>query len=253
MDTLIYDNSWTGFLTAIFEIYDRNLSAVSVVASKGFQAGVFGNCYFIVPDEVKARRVWTGLSKKISAPALNQLYSCYLSEIPEISNTMAIYIRMAFDSAVSPETAYGNPAVLKVSQVDRMVHREKHRMEAFIRFQLTNDGLYYAVIEPDYNVLPLILNHFKRRYADQRWLIYDIKREYGIYYDLEKVDEVVVSFDEKPGKNPAAVFHDDETLYQNLWQDYFKHINISERKNSKLHLQHVPKRYWKHLTEKAIE
>jgi predicted DNA-binding helix-hairpin-helix protein len=44
----------------------------------------------------------------------------------------------------------------------------------FNGFQCTKDQLYYAVIQPDYNVLPLISKHFERRYADQRWLIYDV-------------------------------------------------------------------------------
>jgi hypothetical protein len=30
------------------------------------------------------------------------------------------------------------------------------------------------------------------------------------------------------------------------------HTNIKERKNDKLHVQHVPKRYWKYLTEKKM-
>ena len=33
--------------------------------------------------------------------------------------------------------------------------------------------------------------------------------------------------------------------------EYFKSTNIKSRKNMKLHLQHVPKRYWKYLTEKS--
>ncbi|MBC7745050.1 MAG: DUF4130 domain-containing protein, partial [Flavobacterium sp.] len=89
-------------------------------------------------------------------------------------------------------------------------------------------------------------------YADQRWLIYDLKRDYGIYYDLCKVDEVTLSFSGKTTGTAEnnILFHEDENLYQTLWKDYFKHVNIKERKNNKLHLQHVPKRYWKHLTEK---
>jgi probable DNA metabolism protein len=163
--------------------------------------------------------------------------------MPDIANVMSAYIRMAFEMSESPEKAFGHKAVLKVSQVDRMVHREKHRMEAFIRFQLTTDGLFYATVEPDFNVLPLILGHFKRRYADQRWLIYD---------DLNKVDEVVINFNENTEGEKVSIFHDDEELYQNLWKDYFKNVNIKERKNNKLHLMHVPKRYWRHLTEKML-
>ena len=43
-----------------------------------------------------------------------------------------------------------------------------------------------------------------------------------------------------------------EELYQKLWHSYFQSINIEARKNTKLHLQHVPRRYWKYLTEKQV-
>jgi probable DNA metabolism protein len=41
-----------------------------------------------------------------------------------------------------------------------------------------------------------------------------------------------------------------EVEYQVLWKSYFDSVNIKERKNPKLHLQHVPRRYWKYLSEK---
>jgi hypothetical protein len=46
-------------------------------------------------------------------------------------------------------------------------------------------------------------------------------------------------------------FSDTEIDYQKLWE-YFDHTNIKERKkNTKLHIQHVPKRL-KYLTEKKM-
>ena len=44
--------------------------------------------------------------------------------------------------------------------------------------------------------------------------------------------------------------HPDEELFQKLWKEYFKAINIKERNNPKLHRQNLPARFWKHLTEK---
>ena len=41
-----------------------------------------------------------------------------------------------------------------------------------------------------------------------------------------------------------------EKKYQTLWQRYFVKTGIPERKNMKLHIQWMPKRYWKYLTEK---
>ena len=43
---------------------------------------------------------------------------------------------------------------------------------------------------------------------------------------------------------------ENEELYQKLWQQYFNSVNIAARKNMKLHIQHMPRRYWRHLVEK---
>jgi len=118
-------------------------------------------------------------------------------------------------------------------------------MEAFVRFRLVQDNLYHAVIEPDHNVLPLIADHFKNRYADQRWVIWDARRQYGLYYDLEKVDLVEEASPEALSRSESV-----SSGYAQLWKTYFTNTNIVERKNMKLHLQHVPHRYWKYLCEK---
>ena len=124
-------------------------------------------------------------------------------------------------------------------------------MEAFVRFQKTVDELYYAVIEPDYDVLPLISNHFTSRYADQRWMIYDARRKYGLYYDGGSTAFVQVNFSEEAGAGQLHTILDEkEAFYQELWKRYFHSVNIASRKNMRLHVQHMPKRYWKYLTEK---
>lgn len=252
MVTLLYDKTWQGLLTAIFDIYDRRIELAFIDYTERFQPDVFAKHMDVTSDEIKARRVLAGLQRKASGEAVKSMYAAFLSELPGIENTILAYTRLVFASSQSIEHAYGHLAVLKVSQVARMVHREKHRMEAFIRFQLTTDNLFYAAIEPDFNVIPLIANHFKRRYADQRWLIYDLKRKYGIYYNLLAVEEITIDFKQDAGEETTNVFHEDETLYQTLWKDYFKSVNIGSRKNTRLHLRHVPKRYWKHLTEKLL-
>lgn len=143
---------------------------------------------------------------------------------------------------------------MAISSITRSVDREKHRMKAFIRFQKTADGIYYAPVEPDYNVLPLIASFFKNRYADQRWIIYDIRRRYGLYYDLNVVTEITYEFvanvDTSKPQLPAEMVDNTEELASLLWKDYFNSTNIPARKNMKLHIQHVPKRYWKYLNEK---
>ncbi|RYZ23730.1 MAG: DUF4130 domain-containing protein, partial [Chitinophagaceae bacterium] len=48
----------------------------------------------------------------------------------------------------------------------------------------------------------------------------------------------------------SAAYDEAESIYQELWKQYFKSVNIAARKNTKLHIQHMPKRYWKYLPEK---
>jgi probable DNA metabolism protein len=169
-----------------------------------------------------------------------------------IEDLLFHYVQYVFSSKLSVEHDFSNTFVLAVKQTARKTDREKHRMEAFIRFQLTKDELYYATCQPDNNVLPLLEKHFRDRYADQRWLIYDITRQYGIYYDLQTVENVQLTFNAgtSNGQNITAIFNEKEELYQHLWQQYFKSVNIEARKNTKLHIQHMPKRYWRYLTEK---
>jgi probable DNA metabolism protein len=163
-------------------------------------------------------------------------------------------MRSVFQSAESIENNYSDPSVLQISQIAKQVHREKHRMEAFIRFERTKDDLYYATVEPDFNVLPLIAKHFKDRYADQYWMIYDSRRDYGIQYNKQTGEIHEVSLTSKNSRQqpflPESIVHEEEIHYQQLWRQYFSSVNLGARKNTKLHIRHVPLRYWRFLTEK---
>ncbi len=110
-------------------------------------------------------------------------------------------------------------------------------------------------MEPEKNALPLAIDHFKDRFADQPWLIYDIKRAYGFYYDLKEVRQVTFEEGSREGHLVTGMLDEslmdkDEKLFQQLWKTYFKAICIKERLNPRKHKQDMPVRYWKHMTEK---
>jgi len=42
---------------------------------------------------------------------------------------------------------------------------------------------------------------------------------------------------------------EEEQYYQNLWNCFYHAIGIKERKNAKLRMQFMPKKYWQDLTE----
>jgi probable DNA metabolism protein len=251
----VFDGSFEGLLTALFDFYDlKPHGGVKVIWDKYHQPGLLEEIHEVIADNAKAARVWEGLRKKLSRDWLETFYKVYLAEDPQTFSDMFNFARYIFDNPPGAEDNFGNEYIMAISKMERHISRERHRMKAFIRFQKTADGIYYCPIEPDYNVLPLVATFFKNRYADQRWIIYDVKRKYGLYYDLDRVEEITYDFvaniDTSKIVLPAAMADDKEELASLLWKDYFNSTNIPARKNMKLHIRHVPKRYWKYLNEK---
>jgi probable DNA metabolism protein len=253
MTQVIYDGSYEGWLTAVFDIYELKLTDIVFAKKEPSSALLFSTAYFVVTDLSKAERVLAGLKKRLSDDGLSRIYGTFLSEVNQAEEIMFGFVKYVFSSTQNIEEDFSNNEVWEVRKAAKITRRESHRMKAFVRFKLTKDELYYAIIEPECDVLPLIENHFKNRYADQRWLIYDFKRKYGIYYDLENVTTVELQFnaDTNSSKFLAEICDQKEEFFQNLWVQYFNNVNIESRKNMKLHLQHMPKRYWKNLTEKT--
>ena len=248
--TLIYDSSFNGFLTAVFVAFEEKLNVADIQKNGQWQNGLFSETETIFTNVLKANRFWNVIKSK-SYSAISYIYFAYLSET-EVSEMMLFNYIKKLMAHKGKHRDFSDETILYISQLARKVGREKHRMEAFVRFQLTKDDIYFANIEPDYDVLPLLSKHFRNRYADQQWLIYDVKRRYGIFYNLEGVEIVSLNLEEihiNRTRNSMA-FTDAEYDYQNLWNNYFQSTNIKSRINPKLHRQHVPKRYWKYLSEK---
>ena len=239
MTVFVYDKTFEGLLTAVFDAYSRR-SFPDLLLAEGEPFPLFyDEAVTICTDDAKV--------------ALSVITVTWLSELPETDMLLFRYIRKAIDAPRTVELNFGDPDVLEVSKVWKKVTNERLRVIQFLRFQKAVDGTFFAAVKPVYNVLPLTLAHLKDRFADQRWLLYDLKREYGYYYDLKEATEV--RFEEKDAHLLSGLLGEelmdaDEKLFQQMWKTYFKSIAIKERLNPKLHRQHMPARFWKYMPEK---
>ena len=253
MTLLSYDSTFEGFLTAIFEIYEFKYVNPKIIKKHDVQQDLFAEATEIFSNEEKSDRVIKKLEKQLGRDGIRCLLYAFLSEIETVEQDLYQVIDYAVQNpAHNIMKDFGNDAVLKIVKLTKSVGREKHRMEAFIRFELLKDGVFFAKIDPDFDVLTLIIPHFKNRYQDQKWMIYDLRRKYGVYYDLKTTTIITLDLDIKLLDENNDLYAVAEINYQKLWSEYFDHTNIKERKNTKLHVQHVPKRYWKYLTEKKF-
>jgi len=274
--TLLYDGSLNGLMTAIFTIYDRKIKLPIIALDSREQNHLFEGTELVITDPDKAQRVWNRFNSLCEHQDAHQVYCAFLSEIIGIENTIYEYLKMTFTAQKAPGGDSANSTVLKITQAAKMVHQEKHRMEGLVRFHLMDEETYYVHIEPDFNILPLLVSHFKNQYTDQKWIIYDLKRNFGISYNLETVQEVQIDFKKARGQGgvlPTRVsenssdvassggfrnstglrINSNEINYKDLWNQYFNSAYVKSRKSLKLHLEYVPKRSWRYLSEKYKE
>lgn len=253
MTIFTYDKSFEGLLCAVFESYIHKLKP-DILLEEGTPLPLFYDRNItIATNDSKAERVWKSLEKKVTPGGLRILRATWLSELDGIDMLLFRYICKNIDASRSVEMNFGDPDVLEISKIWKKVDHERVRATQFIRFSKTADNIFFAVFEPLYNVLPLVIPHFTDRFRDQKWLIYDVKRKYGYYYNLKEATEV--SFDEElphlfTGNPAEELLAEDEKQFQRLWKAYFQSITIRERINPKLHRQNMPARFWKFLPEK---
>ena len=242
MQVYVFDKTLDGLLTAVFDSFFRKQQDVTMLAD-GEQLPLFADePHRVVTDSEKAERVWKGLEKHLSKEGLHMITISWLSEERALNQPLFNMICKVFRLKVKGfERNASDEDVLAVRNTCRRVLHEQLRMKQFIRFQKAKDGTYLAVVSPDHNVLPLIVDHFADRFNDQPWLIYDAKRHYGYYYDGKTVirvtfeNEAAVPFDLSNGKMDADILSDNDQLFQDLWRIYFKAICLkllSSRKSS---------------------
>ena len=254
MVVFLFDNTFEGLLTAVFDAYARRTFPHMLLTEGTPQPLFIDETFQVITDREKAGRVWRGLQKKLSTTAMNCIAQCWLAEEADTPILIFRYICQAIDAPRSIETDFGNPVVLAFTRMWKRVNQEYYRLLQFIRFQKAADGTYFAAVEPEKNALPLTIGHFKDRFADQRWVIYDIRRSYGFYYDLKEVREIRFEGNGQAahfvtGRLEEALMDKDEQLFQTLWRTYFKTVSIKERLNPRKQRNDMPVRYWKHMTE----
>lgn len=257
MTVYVFDGTMDGLLSAVFDAFLLKEEPEQLLTGGDVLPLFCERIYKVTTDAEKARRVWTGLEKQLPREALRVISTSQLSELQELWQPLFMLVCKVFRQGKEVASNFADPDVLTVTQIARRVAHEAHRMMQFVRFQKAKDGTYLAVISPDHNVLPLIVDHFHDRFNDQPWLIYDARRHYGYHYDGESPpihitfeNETSVSFSLADGKLSDDILSSDDHLLQDLWRTYFKAICIRERLNPRKQLNDMPRRYWKYLTEK---
>lgn len=246
MKNYIYDGSFDGLLTSIHTAFYNRENPYDILAKDKMEENFLRKNIYIQTNAEKARKVYEALENKISRESLRRVFYCYLSELPKHGILILKYLRLGFKLGPNIDLNLANDIVREVDNISKKVSRERHRFLGLIRFKEIENHILYSTIEPDHNIIGLVAPHFANRMKNEHWVIHDVKRGIGVFYNKKEwvIKEIEI-------KNPL-ILREDEEDYQDLWKTYFNAIAIENKTNLKLQKSNMPMKYWKHLVEKEI-
>ncbi|MES2690742.1 MAG: hypothetical protein V4658_10085 [Bacteroidota bacterium] len=80
MHEVIYDGSFEGFFSVVFEVYNRKLKNVCIRKEAVETTSLFAEKITIHTDRIKAGRVLSRLEQIAGREGVKLFYVCYLSE-----------------------------------------------------------------------------------------------------------------------------------------------------------------------------
>lgn len=236
-----YDGSFDGLLCCVFESYDRKEIPDDIVLPDA-PTGLLYSEKQIITDPQKAKRVLVSIPAKLGAAALEFVQLAFLTCLLGKERYILLFLRLGYRHGPAVMQMLADDTVNVLFKAVRHLERESHLFKGFVRFSVFN-GALVAEIEPKNFVLPLLSRHFCERFPEERFLIYDKKNGMALVYKPYRSAIVPIEALELPEAD------EEEQAYRELWQLFYRTIEVEGRHNPRCRMGHMPKRYWKYLTE----
>lgn len=242
---LLFDGSLEGFLTTVGTIYLTHAHQfVSRIESvREYQPSLLEREIEIETNDELALRVKRGLVLQGGNAAYLTVMRTFLSSAPNCYLHAYRLARKVFQVGRTALGLFADPQTGPALDLARKVMNEYDRALGLIRFTKARSGVFYAVYRPETRLIPLVMNHFSRRFNTQRFVIYDATHHMAGVHD--GFTWLMVEADRINIPNPAAT----EEGIVRLWQAFYDALTIKERLNPQLMQKFMPKRYWAELFE----
>lgn len=237
---IIYDNSFNGFLTAVFDAFYLHRTDICILSDR-VESPLLFDCRTVCTDYDKSFRVQSSIDKKLGEQTLSLIWTAWLSHESSIEDLLLSYLRLAFKLGADISKMSQNSVVFKVVSTSERVKKEAHRFKEFVRFKKYKE-VYVSDIYPDFEILPLIEEHFCNRFNDQNFIIRD--RHYC---------KALIYYNKKPVIMDMSEFFDPEDMcddeFEDMWRKYYSAMCIESRKSRRRMLSLMPLKYHRYITE----
>src|ERR1700749_3892188 len=99
MTQVIYDGTYEGWLTAVFEIYEYKLEDIVFAKNDSSAALFFADTHEVTTNIDKANRIMNGLKQRLSKEGFQNVYCAFLSEINGIDEILFLFAKYVFSSS----------------------------------------------------------------------------------------------------------------------------------------------------------
>jgi uracil-DNA glycosylase len=137
-----------------------------------------------------------------------------------------------------------DPDVSNIAAMAKAVHRDQHKMKAFVRFreiEHEQDSRFVAWFEPEHHIVEATASFFATRFADMVWSI--LTPDVCVHWD-----RTALSYTTGGSKTDAP----SEDRLEETWLRYYASIFNPARLKVKAMQTEMPKKYWRNLPEASL-
>lgn len=238
----LYDSSWQGFLSCVFEAFDKKEEPFAIWPQSAARPTLYP-FREIAASPALAQRVDASIDQKLGPRSRELISLAFLNGEEDKELDILRFLRFAYPLGKRAPWVLGHPAVAPLLAREKAVTGEAHLLKGFIRFEDCG-GFLFAKINPKHYALPLLKEHFCSRFPEENFLIYDATHHAALLYQNHRA-----SYQDALGELRAPPPTADEAKMQQMWKRFYNTLSIPARENPLCRMTHCPKRYWLNMTE----
>lgn len=234
-------------MTCIYEAWASRLghSNLRLMTEPIGNLELFCQYRHIAADSNKTESVIRTIRQKISNHAYRMVYRAAMSFYEDKLDAIYRFLTIGFYCGPSVIHYLQEPAVIRLFELNRKVCNEAHYFREFIRFAEMPGRILVSHIEPKCNVLTLVAPNFADRMPSENWMIIDDNRRQAIVHPADQDYYLTPLTTEEI----QQLSQEKDDPFVDLWEGFFEHIGIKERKNPLCQRSMLPLWYRKHMVE----
>lgn len=238
---LVYDGSFEGFLSLVYDVYYEKLTPIKIYKTLPNEI-IFEEIKDIQTSKENSIKVLDAIKSKFPKDIVQKILNIFMCDTREFELNLLEYIIIGFKEAKQLFNI-NIPCVFYLNNLEKELFKNVHKMYAFIRFEELEDGSLYGKIESKFNLIYFLGKHFLKRFNNQNFIIHDINRKLAFVKIEDNYSIQEVAYFDEP------IYSSNEQKFQKLWKSFFSGVTIKERINPKLQRQMVPLIYRTYMSE----